>query len=346
MKIPGAGKLQRSVRWLRGTVVPGGLILLYHRVTTVSGDPHALCVTPRHFSEHMEILRKCGRPMCLEQLARELQNGRPLRRALVVTFDDGYADNLHQAKPMLERYDVPATVFVTAGYVGHAREFWWDRLERLVLHSDRLSGTLGGRVNGQLWESRTAARLVEGVPPTRQPWALVAGGDVSQRQRLHRVLWRLLRPVPNGEREMRLADLVPGTAGRLEPRETHRPLSTEELVRLGEGRLVEIGAHTMTHPVLSALPTTAQRTEIERSKIILEEILGRPVTSFSYPYGDRPDYTEDTVSIVRGAGFVCACSAIASAVRPNISVFELPRVLVQDWDGEAFARRVREWFGA
>ncbi len=102
----------------------------------------------------------------------------------------------------------------------------------------------------------------------------------------------------------------------------------------------------MTHPLLSALPAAAQRVEIETGKTILEDILTRPVATFSYPYGTRLDYTPDAASIVRGVGFTCACSGIARAVRGSSRLFELPRMLVQDWDGETFARHVGEWFGA
>ena len=57
---------------------------------------------------------------------------------VVVTFDDGYADNFHNAKPLLERYEIPATVFVTTGYLQDQREFWWDELERILLQPGTL----------------------------------------------------------------------------------------------------------------------------------------------------------------------------------------------------------------
>src|SRR5215467_4451596 len=101
-----------------------GLILMYHRIAELQSDPWGLAVSPRHFAEHLEVLRRHGQPRPLAQTVKALQRqGLPGGRPLVVTFDDGYADNLYNAAPLLDRYDVPATVFLTTGYIDGAREF-------------------------------------------------------------------------------------------------------------------------------------------------------------------------------------------------------------------------------
>jgi peptidoglycan/xylan/chitin deacetylase (PgdA/CDA1 family) len=109
--------------------------------------------------------------------------------------------------------------------------------------------------------------------------------------------------------------------------------------------LIDIGAHTVTHARLSSLPPEQQCREITESKRALEERLGHPVASFSYPFGNHADYTADTVRLVREAGFDHACSNFGGAVRRRTARrFELNRVLVRDWDGDEFARRLREYF--
>ena len=102
------------------------LALLYHRVTELPLDPQLLCVSPKHFGEHLDVLATEFQPLSLLEFIERLGCGRLPSRAVVVTFDDGYEDNLSNAKPILDRYGVPATVFVTTGYMGENREFWWD----------------------------------------------------------------------------------------------------------------------------------------------------------------------------------------------------------------------------
>src|SRR4051812_47294780 len=127
-------RLRRAVRWPRTQSEGQVLILLYHRIAELHSDPWGLAVTPRRFTEHVEALQQHARAMRLQQLPQGLLKGDLPDRSVVVTFDDGYADNLHNAKPVLERYDVPATVFVTTGYIGQEKhEFWWDELDRLFL---------------------------------------------------------------------------------------------------------------------------------------------------------------------------------------------------------------------
>jgi peptidoglycan/xylan/chitin deacetylase (PgdA/CDA1 family) len=92
--------------------------------------------------------------------------------------------------------------------------------------------------------------------------------------------------------------------------------------------------------MLAAMPADSQREEISRSKVSLEGILGYPVTSFSYPYGSRDD---ETVSLVREAGFACACSTVPGTVGHGADPLQLPRVQVEDWDGEEFATRLSQW---
>ena len=160
---------------------------------------------------------------------------------------------------------------------------------------------------------------------------------------LYRSLYHLLRPLPDAERRQVL-DQLREWAG-IEPavRATHRPLTAEELTELARGELVEIGAHTITHPVLAELPESQQRAEIQGGKARLEELLGRRVRHFACPYGS---FSEATPEIVRKAGFESACCRSAMVVDKYAFPFLLPRLVVQNWDGEEFARRLSEWYGS
>jgi peptidoglycan/xylan/chitin deacetylase (PgdA/CDA1 family) len=349
MRIPGRGTVQHLAGTFRHRFSSGVLILLYHRIRPAPCfDPYVLGVTPEHFAEHLEVLQRLGLPMHLRQVLRGLRDGNLPRRAIVVTFDDGYADNLHHAKPLLERYGIPATVFVTTGYTGQAAEFWWDDLERLVLQPGELPEILELEINGSSyrWELGKAASYREIDYKLNQDWDYGKDTEPSPRHRLFRSLYRTLNTLPDTYRRKVLAAIREWA--KIDPvaRPTHRALTTDEVVTLARGGLIEVGAHTVTHPVLGSLPAAVQQDEIEGSKARLEEILGTTVASFAYPYGSRArsDYTEETVAIVRGAGFACACSNLAKAVRQDADPFQLSRAGVRDWDGDHLAGRLRAWF--
>ena len=197
MKIRGMGRVRRIVQPVVNLFSPRVIILVYHRVADLQSDPQLLCVKPKHFEEHLEVLRKRCRPTALQRIGPALFEQKRLCRGAIVTFDDGYADNLINAKPLLERYGVPATVFVTSGYVGQKREFWWDELERLLLHPMRLPEHLELNLAGNRckWELGASARYTdEGYKHNRQ-WNLSQKDNSNARQLVYRSLHQLLRPM-------------------------------------------------------------------------------------------------------------------------------------------------------
>lgn len=323
-------------------VMPGALILRYHRVSDLVSDPHGLAVTPRHFAEHLQIMRKRFRPTRLHDLILALHSGNVPRKAVVITIDDGYADNLYHAKPLLEGYEVPATVFVCTGYVGQNTEFWWDELERTLLQPGTLPKLLDLSINGNLfhWDLEDAANYSEGEFRRYSRWNVRMPQDPTSRHRLLRKLHDVLMPLSHQERWRVLDTLLHWSGAPAAIRPTHRPLAVEELGRLEQGDLVEIGAHSVTHPVLSQLPVAQQREEIMRSKAYLEKHLGSPVRSFAYPYGGPPTYSEETVSMLQEAGFESACSTSHGRVRSGADPFRLPRSYVGNWSGEVFEQQL------
>lgn len=336
------GKLRRGLRRVVKRFASKGLILMYHRVAEVDIDPWSLCVTPRHFAEHLEVLRKYCHPMTLKQLAQAQQDGNIPHRAVAVTFDDGYVDNLHHAKPLLERYNIPATVFVTTGHLGQEREFWWDELERVLLQPGRLPETLSLAINGstQQWELGEAIDYSQEdyrCDRDRKPW----DGKPGSRLSFYYSIWKLLKPLPEAEQLKVLDDILTWAEVKPVVRSTYRSVLPEEVPVLGQGELVEVGAHTVTHPFLSAHSADFQRDEIQRSKAYLEELLEQSVTSFAYPYGD---YTPQTVRLIQDAGFNCACSTVADTVWRYSDRFQLPRFAVHNWNGEEFTKQLLRWF--
>jgi peptidoglycan/xylan/chitin deacetylase (PgdA/CDA1 family) len=337
---------QRILKQLKKRFVPNALILLYHRVTELPLDPQLLCVTPQHFKEHLEILRKHYLPKSLKDLIGAYQNKSIPNRAVVITFDDGYADNLYNAKPLLERFDFPATVFVTTGYLGQERQFWWDETERLFLLPGTIPKKLSLEINGHIyqWDLGQASHFSDTEYKDYRRWNILEKKNPHIRHRLYREIYQLLWNLSPDQRQRKLDEVLVWAGLDTVGRPDYRSLSGEEVSRLAEGGLLEVGAHTVTHAVLARLSIDCQRQEIQNSKARLEGILNKTIESFSYPYGSRNDYSQDTVSLVRESGFNCACSNFEGLVCQDSGQFELPRVLIRDWGAAEFESRIKKWF--
>lgn len=344
MKLPGIGKVKRSAgRWGR-RFARQSLILMYHRIHESASDPWSLCVSPRHFSEHLEVLESFASYLRLSDLGRALCDGSLPHRGIAVTFDDGYADNLYIAKPLLERHAVPATVFVATGQLGSEREFWWDELERLLLQPGVLPEELCLTVNGAdyRWQlGRAAVYTDEDFHRNshRQAWE----GDQGSRLCLYHSIWELLLPLPQQAQREVLDQLLDWAGQASAARSSHRPLSAEEICTLTRDDLIQVGAHTITHPFLSAHSAAFQREEICQSKARLEEITGTAVTCFAYPYGH---YTKTSEVLSREAGFDCACTTGDATIWRFTDPFVMPRMAVGNWDGDEFSRQLINHLGA
>lgn len=156
-------------------------------------------------------------------------------------------------------------------------------------------------------------------------------------------LHQLMRPISEENRQMMLNELSEWAGVVRINLQNHRSSTAEEVRKLAAGGLIEIGAHTVSHSPLSSLSHTDQQSEIVQSKADLEKILGTEVTSFSYPYGLKTDFSAESIAIVREAGFERACTNVTDAVSLRSHLLELPRFWIRDWSGEEFSRRVGRW---
>src|ERR1044071_4847840 len=151
-KNAGMNLIQRASTKLRERLAARGLVLMYHRIAEPDLDPWGLRVSPEHFAEHLEIINKYFHPLRMNDLLGQLLCGKVPNRSIVVTFDDGYVDNLQRAKPLLERYDMPATIFLVTETILEERNFWWDELEWALLQPGTLPDWLELRVKGRKYE--------------------------------------------------------------------------------------------------------------------------------------------------------------------------------------------------
>jgi peptidoglycan/xylan/chitin deacetylase (PgdA/CDA1 family) len=314
--------IRRLTGWasrLAGRRRPRGLVLVYHRVATPAIDPWNLSVSPENFAAHVAALVRYTRVVPLTEL-QEAVRAAPERPLVAITFDDGYVDNLQAAAPILAAAGAPATVFLVTGSLGRPGPFWWDRLAWIVLGPAKVPGEL---------------RLE--LPHGEVRWR---AGRVGGRQRLHRTLWAALRLVNEDRRDAVLDHLSRWSGSDADPSAAGRPLTPGEVVELESTGVVDLGAHSVSHPPLPRLTMERRRWEIEESLEACARITGRRPTTFSYPHGD---VDPDTIGLAREAGLAVACAGHDGLVGPNTDPCALPRVSVHDWSGPLFTRWLR-WY--
>jgi peptidoglycan/xylan/chitin deacetylase (PgdA/CDA1 family)/SAM-dependent methyltransferase len=258
-------------------------------------------------------------------LVKGLAEGNLPRRSVAVTFDDGYAGVLHHALPILERWKIPAAVFLSTGSLGAKAEFWWDELQRIIWEAK-------GDPAGWKWLAEEArVRLRPSAAREDAYRYLNEQIRVLPPKRIIRELDRLRREVHAGRKPAR-ADLL--------------PLTWAEADRLVKHPLITVGAHTIDHPWMSGLSAKEQRKELEDSRCELESRLGWPIQWLAYPFGGRDSETAETLHLAREAGYAYACANVKGAVRGKSDCFWIPRVTPGEVEGRDFSKRLEEYISA
>jgi len=272
-------------------------ILIYHRVLDRFDYLRPDEPVREDFLWHMSLLSRYMNPLSLPEALLRLSEDRLPGRAVCVTFDDGYADNLHCALPVLERCNIPATIFVATDFVD-GENMWNDRIVETLryLRSDSLDlRSLGLSVY------LTATK--------------------EQRYNCSMTLLSEIKYKPLKEREHLVSSIE-----SLAQHKRETLMLSESNLRTLHARGVNIGAHTQSHPILSELSPEDSYHEIAGSKQWLETSLQCPVEHFAYPNGRlHDDYTDKQVKQVKQIGFKSALTTEYGAVVKNSDLFQLPR---------------------
>ena len=278
-------------------------ILIFHRVLAEPDPLFPEVPTAADFEARMRWVRAWFNVLPLGAAIDRLYAGTIASRALAITFDDGYADNEALAAPILERLGMTATFFVSTGFLGRGC-MWNDRVIEAIrgCESERIDLTPMGLASYSL--TPIAAR----------------------RQAIDSVLTGIKHLEPT--RRQSVAEAIVAVAGgRPSPALMMQADQVRGLRRLG----MEVGAHTITHPILTRLSAAAAQGEMSGSKRELEQILGEPVELFAYPNGvPGQDYAAEHATMARECGFSAAVSTAWGAASMRSDRFQLPRF--SPWD--------------
>lgn len=278
-------------------------ILIYHRVLDAPDPLQPGIVDHTAFERQMWGISRFFRVLPLTEAVNRLHDGTLPHRAVCVTFDDGYRDNVDIALPILRKHGVHATFFIATGFLDGSC-MWNDRVIETVrnLNGDSvdLTGFTGKRFD--------------------LPVDLCARGSVLQ------AMLRAIKHLPFEQREAAVT-FIEGHLGRTVTGLMMQEVDVRALIQAG----MDIGAHTVNHPILSRLPVAEARQEIATSKQTLESITGRPVHLFAYPNGNPGvDYGEAHVAMVREIGFEAAVSTAWGCASMGSDRYQLPRFT--PWD--------------
>lgn len=287
-------------------------ILIYHRVLDEPdfmrpGEPDVL-----RFSMQMEILARYFNPIGMADALARLEEGTLPPRAVCVSFDDGYADNFHNALPILSRWQVPATVFIATGFLNGGR-MWNDTIIEAFRRIESKMLDLSALELGQYSLASASERRLSAV----------------------RLLQEIKHLAP--EKRLELADQIGRRAGEL-PNDLM--LTTKELRDLSDSG-VEIGGHTQHHPILASLSLDAAKSEILAGKNELEALLQKPVRYFAYPNG-RPmqDFLPEHRDCLEGLGFEAALTTQKGVAVSETDRYMIPRFTPWDRNPLKFAARM------
>ena len=290
-------------------------IVLFHRVLSVPDD--LLIDEPdiARFAEQISWLRDRFTLLPLREAVTRLFAGELPSGALCITFDDGYRDNLLNAVPVLQDLGVRATFFVTTRFMDGGM-MWNDRVAEAV----------------RAWSHREMDLREFGLPIV----SLAPGRHLAMES-----IVKLLKYKPFEDRDTISDALLARSGGNQE----RKMMDASEIRRLHDAGM-EIGGHTVSHPILCSLSRLQAQREIADNKAALEAIIKEPLVSFAYPNG-RPhqDYDTEHVALVRACGYRCALTTAAGAASKADSPYQLPRFT--PWDRQQpkyLARMVRNYF--
>ncbi|OGL44902.1 MAG: hypothetical protein A2W05_06525 [Candidatus Schekmanbacteria bacterium RBG_16_38_10] len=267
---------------------------MYHRVAPKAPPFFESVIRPDIFERQIRFLKKHYNIASLEEIESAAFNdgGKDM---VVITFDDGYRDNYIHAFPVLKRYDVPASVFLTTDYIDTNRLLWFDELAWILYRSWLVTDR-----NMLINDSATYEVALE--------FGLISGGRENTGRYTLCSLASLLKPLPQVQRDMFIKELAARYRVNIWPDDNSRVMLSWDEVRNMAVNGISFGSHTKTHPVLSAIPIADVREEIAGSKKIIEDKLQKAVTTFAYPFGKKDDYTEQVVTILNREGIKRACT--------------------------------------
>ena len=298
--------------------LPKVAIVCHHRIGN-GGVPYYSNFSPAAFEAQIRFLRKHYRLLSMDEVCRELDEEREASQAVAVTFDDGYRDLYTQAFPILRRYGVPATVYLTAAAIESEEISWYDRIFVAAMTTRRRYLTVGGDRPRTFALSSRESRIFAATE-----------------------IVRTLRGYPNHARIAACKALE--QEAELHCSELKDRMLTWPQIREMQKAGISFGAHTMTHPVVGQLSDAERQQELVQSRKLLEDRLQTPVQHFAYPFGTASDIDDRSPLLMSNFGYRSAVSTIWGVNTSTTNRYLLRRIGGEIPSVPLFALHLRRLF--
>ena len=318
-------------------------VLMYHRVAELQADPWQLAVSADNFEAQVKVLKQRYNVVELEELLEEKRGKLFSRKKVCITFDDGYLDNYLVARPILEKYQCPATFFISTYFSQKGQPYWSDELMELIFSPAKLPSPFLFSIHGEQVSVTLDhnGHLTEDQIEKQRTW-IWSEKPSTERCKLYFLLWEKMRPLPQQEIEHLLCSLKKMIGAVDLDMGQYMPMTMANIMELSRSKYIRIGMHTHTHPALSMHGRAFQEKELVENKNLLEKICGQPIQTLSYPHGR---YNNDTLSLVRELNIIAGFTTEPRLNNSKSLPDQLGRFQVTNLSSEQFAGWLEKIFG-
>lgn len=294
----------------------GVLVLYYHRINSIQNDPFELCVSAENFDKHICYIKEHYAPLRFEDKWDGNSQG------IVITFDDGYEDNLTNALPILEKYHVPATIFVSTGQILKKKMMWWDELYELTVEKNNNKFiVIQDDVFGCKWKT----------------------DGYQMKLNCYFAIHKLMNHYISLQKKEEWMNQLREQVSLREHSDDYNLLTPVQLKTLSKSGLITIGGHSVSHMSLGKMTEDQQEMEIRENVIQLQEIVSEKITTFSYPFGTvGVDFNMYTQEVCQKYGIRKAATTERKVWRNGEDNWAIPRCEVKNWNEKEFVCQLKQ----
>jgi peptidoglycan/xylan/chitin deacetylase (PgdA/CDA1 family) len=284
-------------RYIKNNII----ILCYHRV-----GPYArkspMWLSAEEFEKQLIFLKGSYEIVSMYELMQYIKE-KPIKKKLAaVTFDDGYKDNYIYAFPILRKYKIPATFFLTSGHIGTDNLLWFDKIEYVVINTKLKE--IDVDYFGKIILGNRLQKAIEIIEKLKQ--------------------------IPEDDKNKLIENIIKVSLVEIPKNYGKNTILSWDEVKIMSESGIDFGSHTVTHPILKNMSLDQIKYEISWSKKTIESKIGKAIYGFSYPNGTVNDFDKQISSIVKNIGFEYAVTMIQKMVFPQSDLYELGRLYSTD----------------